>query len=150
MEIKDLLENLETQKKNLASLLNSAIQKQKAMIESNYESLESSIWAEERAIALIQSSEKSRIKILTELYSRYSVKYDSPKLAEFVEKTKAHVEKKSLGKILASEKEMKSLIKQVTAINQQNRYLIESSRAFIKETISSLINANKTLLDKRV
>lgn len=150
MEIKDLIENLEIQKNNLSELLSSASQKQQALIQSNYENLESSIMAEERSLVKIQQAEKQRLNIIKELYSQFSLNNGTPKLSEFIEKTKNILDRKSQEKITKTEQELKRLIKQISGINQQNRYLVENSRAFIKETIGSLINANKPFLDRKV
>jgi hypothetical protein len=150
MEVKDLIDNLKHQKKNLSQLLNAASLKQKALVQLNYEDLEKSISTEERTLVNIQQAEKHRISILSELYLGYSIRCETPKLSEFIEKTKEHIGAKTLENISSHEKELKKLIKQISVINQQNKYLIENSRAFIKETITSLLNKNKSLLDRRV
>lgn len=150
MEVKDLIENLKQQKKNLSQLFNAASLKQKALVQLNYEDLEKSILTEERTLVNIQQTEKHRISILAELYLGYSIHCETPKLSEFIEKTKEHIGAKTLESISLHEKELKKLIKQISVINQQNKYLIENSRAFIKETITSLLNKNKSLLDRRV
>ncbi|MGE5399253.1 MAG: flagellar export chaperone FlgN [Ignavibacteriales bacterium] len=150
MEVKDLEVSLKKQKDNLAVLLSAALQKQKALVSLDYSGLESSITKEERALTGITEHEKQRIKILTDLYSKYSLSFNSYKLAEFMERTRTILDKKSINEIAMAEKELKELITKISKVNQQNKYLIENSRAFIKETISCILNARKSLLDKKV
>ncbi|MCU7497132.1 MAG: flagellar protein FlgN [Ignavibacteria bacterium] len=150
MEIKELTASLVNQKNNLTSLLNAALQKQKALVNFDYAGLEDSITREEKAIAFITEGEKGRIKILSELYSRYSISNRTFKLSEFLENTRGLLDAKSQKQIAVTEKELKELITRVSMVNQQNKFLIENSRAFIKETVSRILNARRSLLDKKV
>ncbi|MGE5354414.1 MAG: flagellar export chaperone FlgN [Acidobacteriota bacterium] len=150
MEIKELTASLVSQKNNLTSLLDAALQKQRALVNFDYAGLEESIVNEEKALSFVTAGEKGRIKILSELYQRHSISNKTFKLSEFVENTKGMLDIKSQKQIALTEKELKELITRVSMVNQQNKFLIENSRAFIKETVSAILNARRSLLDKKV
>lgn len=150
MEIKELTASLVNQKNNLALLLDAALQKQRALVNFDYTGLQDSILKEEKAISSVSEGEKGRIAILTELYARHSISNNTFKLSEFNEHTKGALDAKSRKQIAITEKELKDLITRVTMVNQQNKFLIENSRAFIKETVSHLLNSRRSLLDKKI
>ncbi|HEX2866343.1 MAG TPA: flagellar export chaperone FlgN [Ignavibacteriales bacterium] len=150
MEIKDLTTSLVNQKNNLSQLLDAALLKQKALVKFDYAGLEDSILKEERALSSVADGEKGRIKILTEIYQKHSISNKTYKLSEFIEHTKDLLDIKSKKQIAVTEKELKELITRVSMVNQQNKFLIENSRAFIKETVSHILNARRSLLDKKV
>lgn len=150
MELKDLFENLTVQWSNLETMLEAVQLKQQAIINSDYENLERAMATEERTLSLIQQCEKGRISIISELYSAWGISFETPRLAEFAEKAGAKLDKKNNEYLLQLEKSLKELMHQIAGINRQNMYLVESSRAFIRETMSSLLNSKTTLLDKKV
>lgn len=150
MEIKELTTSLVNQKNNLTSLLNAALQKQRALVNFDYAGLEESIVKEEKALSFVTEGEKGRIKVLSELYKRHSISNKTFKLSEFVENTKGMLDIRSQKQIALTEKELRELITRVSMVNQQNKFLIENSRAFIKDTVSAILNARRSLLDKKV
>ncbi|HEX2962046.1 MAG: flagellar protein FlgN [Ignavibacteria bacterium] len=150
MEIKELTTSLVNQKNNLTSLLDAALQKQRALVNFDYAGLEESIVKEEKALSFVTEGEKGRIKVLSELYKRHSISNKTFKLSEFVENTKGMLDIRSQKQIALTEKELRELITRVSMVNQQNKFLIENSRAFIKDTVSAILNARRSLLDKKV
>ncbi|MGE5432464.1 MAG: flagellar export chaperone FlgN [Syntrophomonadaceae bacterium] len=150
MEIKELATSLANQKNNLAKLLEAALQKQKALVNFDYTGLEDSIVKEEKALSFVTEGEKGRIKILSELYEMHAIANKTFKLSEFIEHTRGMLDIKAQRQIAVTEKELKELITRVSMINQQNKFLIENSRAFIKETVSHILNARRSLLDRKV
>lgn len=150
METNELVTILQDQKNNLNILYSTVTQKQRALVSSDYELLEDSISKEEHALLSIQQTEKLRINALHELYKQFSINPNSTKLQEFVEKTRNRIGDETGKKILKLEKDIKEIITLVNNINQQNKYLIDQSRTFIRETIQSVLAIKKTLLDKRV
>ncbi|MCU7490393.1 MAG: flagellar export chaperone FlgN [Bacteroidota bacterium] len=150
MEVKELTTSLVNQKNNLTSLLDAALQKQRALVNFDYAGLEESIVKEEKALSFVTEGEKGRIKVLSELYKRHSISNKTFKLSEFVENTKGMLDIRSQKQIALTEKELRELITRVSMVNQQNKFLIENSRAFIKDTVSAILNARRSLLDKKV
>lgn len=150
MEIKELTASLVSQKNNLAGLLDAALLKQKALVKLDYAGLEDSILREEKALSFVTEGEKARIKILSEIYEKNSISNKTYKLSEFLEHAKDQLDVKSRKQIASTEKELKDLIGRVSLVNQQNKLLTENSRAFIKETIGAILNARRSLFDKKV
>lgn len=150
METKELKESLDNQKKNLTMLLSAALQKQQALVNLDYPGLEEAILKEEKALSSVNEAEKGRLKILGDFYTKHSISNETFRLAEFIEKTKGMLDKESSGRISASEKELKELITRISTINQQNKFLVENSKVFIKETVSAILNARRSLLDKKI
>lgn len=150
MEIKELLNLLKLQKNNLSLFLSSAQQKQRALISFNYEDLQQAIEGEEKMLSAIQETEKKRLAFLSAFYKEQSLSNNTFKIAELVGHLGENVDRKIILGLEILEKEIKKLVSAIMTINQQNQYLIENSRAFIRETINSIMNAKKTLLDKKV
>ena len=150
MEPKELITILQDQKNNLNQLFSAVSQKQRSLVSSNYELLEDSIMKEERILVNIQQSEKLRVKTLESLYKEFSISANSTRLQDFLEKTRKIIGDDIAANISRLENEIKDIIMRINNVNQQNKYLIEQSRMFIKETIQSVVNMKKKLLDRRV
>lgn len=150
MEIKDLITLLNNQKANLRKLHDAAAMKQQALVSSSSEELENSIAEEEKALLLIQQSEKARIGFLSAFYKKYGIANDTFRLSECLEKMREHIDRESAELISGYEKEIRAVINEVSRVNQQNKYLIEHSRAFIRETISTLMNSGNSILDRKI
>jgi hypothetical protein len=150
MKPEELIAILENQKENLLAYVSLNMEKQKAIVSCNYEMLESCIPKEEHILVSIRQAEKLRVNALGELYKQFSITSSTFKLQEFIEKTKNVIGKNTAGKILVLEREIKEAVVGVININQQNRYLIEQSQSFIKETIQSILDLKKSLFDRRV
>jgi len=150
MDIKNLLLLLNTQQNNLNALLEAAIQKQKALVDYENKLLEDAIIKEEKALAQVNFFEKNRIKLLTEIYLQLGIKNNSFRLDEFISLTKEIIDEKSLAFVKRFETEIKNIVIKISEVNKQNIFLVEHSRAFIKEIVKAIANSQKSLLDKRV
>ncbi len=150
MDIKNLFAVLEQQVIDLNELLETSLIKQNAIISYDQNLLEEAILKEEKAVQKVQVSEKNRLKIISDFYQNSSIKNSTFKLKEFAETFKQLIPKKHYEFIYKYESVIKELAIQITVVNRQNLYLIENSRAFLKETIKAIANSNKAILDRRV
>lgn len=135
---------------NLNSLLEAALLKQRALVNLNHEELENAIIKEEKLMNAVRESEQARINALEQFYSEHAVSHETYKISELCAKFKPGTAEAGIKKLRTLEKRIKNAIREINKVNHQNIYIIQHSRAFIKETISSLISTNKSFLDKRV
>jgi len=147
--VDEILKVLVNLKNNLNSLLETLSAKQRALISLNYEELEKSIISEEKSLTAIRECELARTNAFDKFYSEKSVERLSYKVSDLCEKFPG-ISNSNLIKLRNLEAQIKETIGNIDHINHQNLYIIEHSRTFIKETISSLISANKSFLDRRV
>lgn len=135
---------------NLRLLLDAALLKQHALINLNYNELENAILDEEKILNTINECEQMRIRDLEKFYSSQDLTHSTYRISELCEKYGTPENNSEVKRLLLLEKQIKETICEVDKINHQNKYIIEHSRSFIKETISSLMSSNKTIVDKKV
>ncbi|MGE5362984.1 MAG: flagellar protein FlgN [Bacteroidota bacterium] len=150
MEPKELFEVLARQTENLAKMKETADKKQRALISHDYKQLEASITEEQSLLISIQAAEKERITLMNTICRTMGVKIDNYRLYEFVDKTGDRIDRKSAGELLKAEEKLREIILAIQNQNQKNLYLIEHSRAFVKETLMTVLQSRKKLLDKKV
>lgn len=150
MEISDLIQSLEKQKLNLERMLAAAEKKQRALVSNNNEALEASVTAEQGALMSLQQTEKERLSIMNALYRQADIRPKNLRIYELVDLMNDRMDKKTAGALLKLEEEIKETAGQISKLNQQNLYLIEHSRNFIKETLMSVLSAKKAILDRKV
>lgn len=137
-------------KNALKSLHQAAMSKQKALVKLNYEELETAIILEEKMLLATRECEQARMKALEEFYISNHLNHESYRISELCLKFNPGSAESEIKKLRLLEKQIKSSIAEINKVNQQNIYIIQHSRTFIKDTIASLISANKSFLDKRV
>lgn len=150
MEPKELFEVLARQNENLAKMKETADKKQRALISHDYKQLEASITEEQSLLISIQATEKERITLMNSICKAMGVKIDNFRLYEFVDKAGDRIDRKSAGELLKAEERLREIILSIQNQNQKNLYLIEHSRAFVKETLMTVLQSRKKLLDKKV
>ncbi|MBI9073187.1 MAG: flagellar export chaperone FlgN [Melioribacteraceae bacterium] len=151
MVLEKLFETLEVEKKNLQKLKSVAERKQVILVSSDREKLEECTLEEERYILNVRKDEALRIKIIHEFYLQLGLKRNSPKLSLLANCLKGKVEETVITLLSSYEKDIKSLVLEISMLNHRNLFLIQHSRNFITETINILLkNKKKALLDRRV
>lgn len=150
MEMIDLIKVLNKQHSNLEAYLDAVDQQKKAIINSNSAGLESSVKKQGELLHNVDQLKKEMFVVIKDLSSKYKLDPSPSKLSEFV----SALEKK---KILRTEplqkfqNSFKQLIAKIISANEQNKFLVEHSMNFIKETISALVGENKqSLLDRKI
>lgn len=151
MDEKDLIKTLSGLEESLIKLFETARQKQEALINNNIKLLESAVSAEERFIHSVQNAEKTRIAVLTELNKKYTLNLTTMKLNDFLSGAKNKLDEKNVAQILKLQNRIRKYIVAIEALNQQNQYLIDTARDFIKMTIAELVGPQrKSFLDRKV
>ncbi len=151
MDEKDLIKTLSGLEESLIKLFETARQKQDALVNNNIKLLESAVSAEERFIRNVEKAEKQRISVLTELNKKYMMNATSLKLNDFLSGAKNKLDERNVAQILKIQNRIRKYIVAIESLNQQNQYLIDTARDFIKMTISELVGPQrKSFLDKRV
>lgn len=130
----------------LDSFKETALTKQRALIENNMQSLDKCISEEERLLFEVQSLFKRRTNMMDKLQKQKKLNDATPNLTPH-EKDHSHVE--DLFRILKNEREMiAQKVKAINLINEQNKYLTEQARGFIRSLVGELAEKhNKKILD---
>ena len=151
MDEKDLIKTLSGLEESLIKLFETARQKQDALVNNNIKLLESAVSAEERFIRNVEKAEKQRITVLTELNRKYMMNATSLKINDFLSGAKNKLDEKNVAQILKIQNRIRKYIVAIESLNQQNQYLIDTARDFIKMTIAELVGPQrKSFLDRRV
>lgn len=151
MDEKDLIKTLSGLEESLIKLFETACQKQDALVNNNIKLLESAVSAEERFIRNVEKAEKQRMAVLAELNKKYLLNATSLKLNDFLSGAKNKLDEKNVAQILKIQNRIRKYILSIESLNQQNQYLIDTARDFIKMTIAELVGPQrKSFLDKRV
>lgn len=151
MDEKDLIKTLSGLEESLIKLFETACQKQDALVNNNIKLLESAVSAEERFIRNVEKAEKQRMTVLAELNKKYLLNATSLKLNDFLSGAKNKLDEKNVAQILKIQNRIRKYILSIESLNQQNQYLIDTARDFIKMTIAELVGPQrKSFLDKRV
>lgn len=151
MDEKDLIKTLAGLEESLIRLFETAQKKQEALVNNNIKLLESAVSAEERFIRNIENAEKNRVSVLAELNKKYMIDATTMKLSDFLSGAKNKLDEKSTAQILKLQNRIKKHILNIDMLNQQNQYLLDTARDFIKMAISELVGPQrKSFLDRRV
>ena len=150
MEMIDLVNVLNKQHANLEAYLEAIGLQKQAIINSNTAELEASIKKQGELLHNIELLKKDMFNVIQDLSAKYSLEPSPSKLSEFV----SSLEKKKIIRTEPLQKfqnSLKKLITKIISANAQNKFLVEHSMNFIKETISALVGENKqSLLDRKI
>ena len=150
MKIKELIEILKEQKSNLNSLLEIVKEKQEILITNKLKQLPDYIALEEKKLLTIQITEEKRLRVMQELFTEYNIKSERFKIEILIDALKQTVPGNLLVELKNKETEMKTLIKEVTKINQQNLLLVQQSSQIISETVKAVIEtSNRSIIDRK-
>ena len=147
----DLLNSLKQQEKNLREFLEAILRKQKAIVNSDLEALETALHEEEKLLGSIQSVENKRINLLKDLNEVYSPENKSVKLSDFLNSGGQYLEENFSLNARKVQDNIRNLIEYINRVNFQNKVLIDNAREIIKLTFAEIVaSQKKSLLDKRV
>jgi hypothetical protein len=150
MEMIDLIKVLNKQHSNLEAYLGAIMLQKQAIINGDTAELEASIMQQGELLQSIELLKKEMFIVIQDLSSKYSLEPLPSKLSEFVStlEAKKGIRTEPLQKFQRS---LKKLITKIISANAQNKFLVEHSMNFIKETISALVGENKrSLLDRKI
>ncbi len=125
--------------------------KQKALVENDYQNLESITHSEEKILMAIEQTGRKRVDYMMKLSEKYNLPKNILKLSDLLEQAEGKMDEESFGSLSALSGEIKEKLHFILRTNEKNRGLIESSRSFIKEIITSVIGMKKrSLIDKKI
>jgi FlgN protein len=150
MKTNELIKTLKDQEENIKQFLKCSINKQKAIVQNDINSLHNSLNREENILSQIEMTGKKISIVIENLAKEYGLELEAISLSEFLnavtDKTEINVKI-----ISALRNSIKDLISKSSKINDQNKILIDHSRNFLRETIAVLIGLNKRpLLDRKI
>lgn len=149
MNIEKLITVLEKQNLNLEKLLQTALEKQIALVNCNNDNIKESVSKEEKILLSIQIAEETRLKLMEELFDEYKIENERYKLEILIENIKSKLDSKIYKIIKTLELSIKKTIKEIQKVNQQNLILIQQSRNLVNETITALLNSKKRAIVDR-
>jgi len=148
-----IIEILSQQVNNLTTFVKVLEDKQHAIIENDYDLLSDKMNKEEASIGAINRTEEKRLTLMMEVIEQNfsNPTKDLLNIRKFFEATvEAWTrEEKNTMKLLISK--LKDLTMQCDSLNDQNKYLIDNARIFIKEIISAVVHAQKrSIIDRKI
>jgi 3-methyladenine DNA glycosylase Tag len=149
MKTNQLIAALKEQEESLKQFLECSINKQKAIVQNDIESLHKSLNNEEKILSQIENNGKKISSVIGNLAGDYGLELESVSLSEFLNSVtnKSEINVKVINLLRNS---IKDLIGKSSRINEQNKILIDHSRNFLRETIAVLIGLSKRpLLDRK-
>ncbi len=150
MKIDKILTVLETQKKDLQSLLEVMKKKQEALVSRNNSALEEIIKQEEKLLLKIQTNEEKRLDSIIEIYQKLNLSNNDFKISNLLSVLKGRADEKQLKTLQTFNNTIKGYISEIMKLNKQNMFLIQHTRQFVSETISAILNTTtKSLIDKK-
>jgi len=151
MDLKELVTSLLRQQENLNTLLTVVGHKQKAIIEGKIEKIEEAIFEEEKLFKSIEFQEKHRIDMLQNYSQRLGLSAKHQHLNDFLSELRPRLDPKFYAEMQAVRANIVELVNNINHINQQNKILIAQSISFVKNTITTLVNAGRnSLVDRRM
>jgi flagellar biosynthesis/type III secretory pathway chaperone len=150
METKKLFELLVNQLHNLHSLKEVMIEQQKAIVKNVISEVEKAVEEEERILNRIRNNERDRINEIVSLAGKEGISLETPSVNEFLKIMKTNNDP-NYETIFKVRNQIILLAYEINNLNQQNSYLIEHSRKFIKDTITALYGANQhKIFDRKI
>lgn len=150
METKKLIQLLAMQIQNLDSLKKVMIQQQKAIVKNEISAIELAAENEEIILGKIRINERQRIAEIAELSKVNDFNLESFSLSELLKAIKEN-HSEEYDTLFRLRNQIVLLAYEVNNINNQNSFLIDHARQFIKETITTLYGANqRQIFDRKI
>lgn len=148
--INRLIEILKKQDENLRNYYKALLEVQEASVKSDVELLEKAIQHQEQVLTDIRISEKQRLELFEKLQKQY-LKVEFTKMSELIELLQGRVPDDKLDEIVKLNESIKQNIIEVQQLSETNKFLINHSRNFIKEILTSILeDKNSHLLDRKM
>lgn len=150
---KELYEMLVQEDKIIKSLITLANQKQKAIIQNDYDGLNKVNENESALLSNLDKVSRNQQKLVSRLFDINSLEENGkPRiLSILVNDYKDLFNPAQLQKINELRLQVRDKVKVLTGLNHQNRFLIEHASSLVKDTISLLLKTRKTsLIDRKI
>lgn len=149
--IKEFILSLREQIINLNKFLLAAQKKQKALIQSKIDDIQNAVIEEEKTLFNIDSVERIREKIIEKIQESYGLPKEIVKIFDINKRLKGVISEEEAEDLFECEALIKETIDKINMQNERNRFIINRSKAYLKETLTSLLEISKrsALVDKR-
>jgi hypothetical protein len=150
---KELYELLLKEDKIIKSLIAAAKTKQKVIVENDYNALTKVNENESVLLSDLDKVSRNQQKLVSRLFDINSLEENGkPRILPIlINDYKEIFNTAQLLKINELRLEVRDQVKGLTALNHQNRFLIEHASSLVKETISLLLKTRKTsLIDRKI
>ncbi|MDQ1146294.1 flagellar biosynthesis/type III secretory pathway chaperone [Bacillus sp. SORGH_AS 510] len=127
-----LIQSLETMVDAHSRLLDLAKGKRDMLVNGNIQDLQSQIHREALCVDEIQKLEQIRMQKVQEFFEKKGIKGDSFTLEELI---KLQYDNQIKVKLTSIAKQLRSLIQEISQINENNQQLIQTSLSFIQYSI---------------
>jgi hypothetical protein len=146
--MKELINLLDQQEENLYLLLEIITDYQKALIGGDLPNMELLLNSEQKTLSSIQTNLEFQQNVIKDISQKLSLNLSQCSLGRLIEALPSDI--KELGRLKKVMNSLKDLAGIITEKNNLNSILINHSRNFIKEIITSIIRNNKKLLDRKI
>ena len=137
--------------KKLTNLRQTITDKQKAIVGSNYDQLQSLTNTEEKCLFELQKLNKLRTAIIDNIKSELSMTVEVKRSEDFFSSIKEEIDPNLWNELYNRNDQIRKMINEVQLINEQNKYLIEYGRSFIKDLVSGLVGPDKkSIIDRKM
>lgn len=151
MKTKELLEIVKQQRNNLNDFHEVVLLKQRALIVSDLKGIEGAVVREEKLISVVDKCERARVETIKSITGSLNINLESDRTTEFLELADQYIEKKIVGEFKRELVAIERLVVETQKINQQNQFLINNAREFIKGVISAVTKSgSKAILDRKI
>ncbi len=146
--VKELFEIMESLNDELEKLLLISQNKRKAIVNRNLEELENSIKKEEKLLAEIKKLESRRMEILNNLADGKNIKTKN-EVDSLMEKIAEGMPEKLSEQLYYLRAKIRETGQRIKSVNQQNMFLIESSREILRLLFSELKGSRESFIVNR-
>lgn len=147
--IKNYINLLSEQIQNLKVLKDNLLQIQTVVIDYQISELDLLLPGFESSLKKISELEEQRLKLLKKIREKYSIDNDELKTSLSI-LLKNYLSENELKELQSKEDELKLSIKNIQELNFKNLFLINHSRQFLKDLVSTLLSNHKSILDRKV
>jgi hypothetical protein len=144
----ELINLLEKQEENLNLLLEIITGYQKAIVAGDLPAMEQFLDKEQKSLSSIQSNQEIQITLIQVISTKNNLNLSTFSVGHLIESLPLGIH--GLNKLKYFRKSLKTLATVISEKNRLNEILINHSRNFIKEIITTLLHNNKNLLDRKI
>ncbi|GAB6282800.1 MAG: hypothetical protein STSR0008_15500 [Ignavibacterium sp.] len=147
--IKNYINLLSEQSKNLKVLNDNLLQIQTVVIDYQIPKLDLLLPVFESSLKKISELEEQRLKLLNKIREKYSIDNNESKASLSI-LLENYLSNNELQELRSKEVQLKLIIKNIQELNFKNLFLINHSRHFLKDLVSTLLSNQKSILDRKV
>ena len=137
--INEFTEIVEKEIHHNKELLNLLVEEQRVITSGNIQAIEMNIRDQDHVIGLIRKLEESRMNAVKDIVNEYDIREDEITFKKIIDV----VGVENSGKLHLLMDELKSVVKDIVKVNQNNSFLIGNGLAFIEENVKVFFGVNE-------